>query len=910
MLRGFNPWQRRITALGSLGLVLALLGFIGPWYIVVGLGFAVAILCIFALTLLGNRQNWRQLKGLDKRLNKLAVRNQPRAAPKPNTPSPQIPNVGVLYEYAKRIRKSHNHYEVFALMSKSLKIRDAFALAATRNKFAYDELSLFVAVRCLDMLPSVKGSDFKHWDRRALLAIARLEANQRTNESDLENAIRMFAFTEAIFGANALSSNDQLIYLEALGELGRFEQQSTDIQRFGISTSLPVQVELIALNAVQATEGATNPYWLQRLNNIYLERGFTPIEMVDSNDSKPLDRLTSPAGGTANGPLVSVIIPTFRGGPLLMTALRSLLNQTWANLEIIVVDDASGSEYEDDLQNAAALSSKIRVIRQAENLGAYCARNAGVVNANGEYITVHDDDDWSHGSKIETQVRHLINNPNVPGNMSAHTRVTDTLKFLRINNNPILTQANFSSLMVHKSVFQKIGLWDTVNRGADSEFRTRIKMYFGQPVQILDSIALSFTRTREGSLTSGELSRGYLEPARALYSKAYTQWHKTIGDDVELLKPGNHRNFPVPTTMQAGKRNENLGAFDLVFMTDFRFPGGTTSLTLAEIRASSEAGYRVGFLQADSPLNRANAPVSQDLFDMQLEGIVEQVSLQDEANIQLLVVRHPSVVTFMDQVQSKLTVRTAVLIVNNPPMLLGGTGMVFDLGDSIENMDRIFGSHTSVVAESGVTKALTQGLVPRDRLLGMTWPGLIPTVGEERGPDFDRLPVVGRHSRDHTLKWPTTKSEFNDAYTSARYETRFLGGVDKLSSKLGSDVLQDKTVFDFGEIPVEDFLDSLDFWVYFHDKSLTESFGMAIAEAMASGKVVILPPYLEASFGKGALYAEPSEVESLVTDLWTTPTRYIEQSRQAREYVAKHLSVEAFLSRVASLTESQVMRAS
>src|SRR5699024_3745090 len=132
----------------------------------------------------------------------------------------------------------------------------------------------------------------------------------------------------------------------------------------------------------------------------------------------------------------------------------------------------------------------------------------------------HDDDDWSHGDKIATQVQHLIGNPEIPGNMSAHVRVTEDLKFIRINNNPVLSQANFSSLMVHRRTFDKIGPWDTVNRGADSEFRDRLVKYYGQPVSVLNEVPLSFTRTWEGSLTSGEMSRGFVDPSRLLYLNA------------------------------------------------------------------------------------------------------------------------------------------------------------------------------------------------------------------------------------------------------------------------------------------------------------------------------------------------------------------------------------------------------
>lgn len=899
MLKGFNPWQRRVASLGAFGIAIILLGFAASSYPAIGGGFALTLLCLFVLILLGNRQNWRQLKELKDRVNKLPEASRSKREPGVSSPEAALPYTGFHHEYARRIQRSHKHYETFALMSKSVEIREAFALAATKYQFRYKELTRLIAVQRMEMLPGIRRSDFKNWDHKALLALARLEANQRSTESDLENAVRLFAFTENMFGLKSLTRTDQLIYLEALGELQRFEDQAGHARRFGLHLHLPLQQQLMEMNAVQSFEGADSATWLKKLNNIYLERGFTPVRFTEDNQVSALDRLRCDAPVITEGPLVSVIMPTFEGGPHLLTALNSLLQQSWQNLEIIVVDDASGPKYEQFLLKASDLSPKIKILRQPENLGAYSARNAGISGSTGEFITVHDDDDWSHGDKIATQVRHLLNNPDAPGNMSAHIRVTDDLKLLRINNNPILTQANFSSLMVHRSVFHEIGLWDAINRGADSEFRTRIKNYYGKPVEILDSVALSFTRTREGSLTSGELSRGYLDPARALYSKAYNQWHNSVGEERHLLRPGKTRNFPVPTTMEPGKRNQDLGNFDVVYMTDFKFPGGTTSLTLAEMQATSEAGYRVGFIQADSPLNRASAPITDRLFEMQLAGIVEQVGLSDKADISVLIVRHPSVVTFMDRTNTNLRVRKPLLIVNNPPVLVGGAGMSFDLPTCIQNMDNLFSSQTQVIAESGVTRKLCAYLVPEGRLLEMTWPGIIASfVGEQHQPDFSRAPVVGRHSRDHELKWPSTETEFHEVYTSTSFNTQFLGGVDTLINKLGDQVIQDKIVYDFGTVEVKDFLDSLDFWVYFHDERLHESFGMSIAEAMAAGKVVILPAYLETTFGDGAIYADTNEVEKIVLDFWSEPAKYRAQSELARAFVAENFSTDALLSRI------------
>jgi glycosyltransferase involved in cell wall biosynthesis len=751
----------------------------------------------------------------------------------------------------------------------------------------------------MKMLPEVKQPNIKHWDPNALLALARLQANQRAKESDMENAARIFAFVHAFFGLRALKKNDRLIWLETLGDLNQFDQQIALARRFNLASRFPLQNRLLELNAVRADTGSTSLEWMSLLNAMYGRYGYSAVEM-ESAKKKPLDRLVTHTSSISEGPLVSVIVPTFQGGPLLFTALSSLLNQSWQNLEIIVVDDGSGSEYEPYLQQAELLSAKIRVLRQQQNLGPYCARNAGLSIAKGEYITVHDDDDWSHGDKIATQVRHLLNNPEVPGNMTAHVRVTADLKFVRINNNPILTQGNFSSLMVHRRTFETIGMWDAVNRGGDSEFRDRLVSYFDRPVEVINEVPLSFTRTWEGSLTSGEMSRGFVDPSRLLYLNAYSQAHKMAKENQEFLHFPNDRKFPVPTSMKPGPRDKFLGSFDIVFMTDFRFPGGTTSLTLKEIETAADSGLQVGFIHADSPLNGPQNPVSSQLLALQLKGAVTQLSLNDHAHVEVLVVRHPSVVTYLDNVSTRLRVAQSVLIVNNPPVLVGGTGMVFDLPNSIANMDKLFEHRTLVVAESGVTRALCASLVPETRLISMTWPGLITPRGPYQ-PNFDGPPVLGRHSRDHDLKWPSKKADFEKAYKSSVFQTKILGGAESLKKKHGTDTVENVTVYGFGEVDVHEFLADVDFWVYFHDDKLVESFGMSIAEAMASGKVVILPPYLETSFGDGAVYAEPGDVVSIVEEYWNDPAMFLAQSERARDYVRNHFSAQAFLSRISKL---------
>lgn len=108
--------------------------------------------------------------------------------------------------------------------------------------------------------------------------------------------------------------------------------------------------------------------------------------------------------------LVSTVITTYKRPPaMFIRALNSVLNQTYKNLEVIVVDDSPSDyphrkEIEDAVNEKARLGFNIRYIPHKENLGACAARNTGIMNASGTYIAFLDDDDEWLPSKIKKQV--------------------------------------------------------------------------------------------------------------------------------------------------------------------------------------------------------------------------------------------------------------------------------------------------------------------------------------------------------------------------------------------------------------------------------------------------------------------------------------------------------------------------
>ena len=104
-----------------------------------------------------------------------------------------------------------------------------------------------------------------------------------------------------------------------------------------------------------------------------------------------------------SSPLVSVIIPTYNRAALACEAVESVLQQTYGNLEIIVVDDGST---DDTTAAMAKYGDKVRYSRRP-NAGVNAARNLGIKQARGEFLAFLDSDDLWAPYKIELQVRLL-----------------------------------------------------------------------------------------------------------------------------------------------------------------------------------------------------------------------------------------------------------------------------------------------------------------------------------------------------------------------------------------------------------------------------------------------------------------------------------------------------------------------
>ena len=122
-----------------------------------------------------------------------------------------------------------------------------------------------------------------------------------------------------------------------------------------------------------------------------------------------------------NGPLVSVIVPTYKRADRLTKALNSISNQSYKNLEILVVNDNEVNSKWDKETNKVLLAcedSRLRTIHTAGRTGGGSARNYACRQAMGDYLAFLDDDEFL-SDKVETQLVYMLKTASIcAGRMS------------------------------------------------------------------------------------------------------------------------------------------------------------------------------------------------------------------------------------------------------------------------------------------------------------------------------------------------------------------------------------------------------------------------------------------------------------------------------------------------------------
>jgi hypothetical protein len=251
-----------------------------------------------------------------------------------------------------------------------------------------------------------------------------------------------------------------------------------------------------------------------------------------------------------HGPLVSVVMTTFNAAKHVAFAVRSVLEQSYTNFELLIVDDASTDDTREQLAALAASDRRIRILRNATNAGTYLAKNHAIETCAGELVTCHDSDDWWHPQHLERHVARMLERPGLVATKSGWARIDEAGEF-SLKRWGVFTHANPASAMIRRHAFADVGYFDAVRTGADVELWSRLERRYGPKAVDEQHICLALGLNHDRSLTTSGATA--IDPqgvsrVRLEYWEAWSAWHHDIWlQSRPLAMPASGvRPFPAP----------------------------------------------------------------------------------------------------------------------------------------------------------------------------------------------------------------------------------------------------------------------------------------------------------------------------------------------------------------------------
>lgn len=245
--------------------------------------------------------------------------------------------------------------------------------------------------------------------------------------------------------------------------------------------------------------------------------------------------------------MISVIIPTHNREDVIGRAIESVLQQTYKDVEIVVVSDGSTDNTEEVVKKIQSKHDNIQLISVHPNKGANNARNEGIRAAQGEYIAFLDDDDDWELDKLEAQMK-VFEKDNSVGLVYTGINIIYVNEDINYNSlseykgdlsKEILIRniiGATSSVMVKKEVLDKSGYFD-VEMPAKQDYDLWIRACQHTNVDFVKEPKLNYYNYTGGNQISGSVDRH--EQAVALMNQKYNSLFANLSESEQKLRQSN-----------------------------------------------------------------------------------------------------------------------------------------------------------------------------------------------------------------------------------------------------------------------------------------------------------------------------------------------------------------------------------
>lgn len=652
------------------------------------------------------------------------------------------------------------------------------------------------------------------------------------------------------------------------------------------------------------------------------------------------------------GPLVTVVIAAWNAAATLERAVRSALAQT-VPIEVMVVDDASSDGTAAVAGRLVATDPRLRLLRQRENLGPAAARNRAIAESNAPWIAVLDADDFMEPKRLERLLAIAAEegadftaddilkveeaNPQGPrrrlyseapigrrrigaaqfveANLSARRGGRREMGFLKPLMSRAFLEANGLSydpgirlgedyvlyaeallagahfILTDPAGYVAVVRPDSLSGTHPAEAHARL---IATDAALLARPGLD-RRTRAAlrahqleqrkkwawrRLIAAKRSRD-LRAVAACFRAPPAVIASLIGQLASALRQRLRRPRPVPQS------------FDALVVADGRFSGGSTAALAADVTALAGLGLNIGLLFVRSAyLHDSRDPMNPAALALcGLDGVT-RLSPGAAARAPLALLHHPLVFFHGIEEQAQLSARRAMIVAHHAPFRNDGS-LEYDPVAAARRARRSLGLATTpwFAPVSGIVRQQLASFAPLLRMSSEDWPNVFdPADFPVQRPLLQgRRITIGRHGRADALKFPATGGEIDASLPAgADVAVRVLGCPAAALAAKGAHP-ERWEVLEFGAEPVTAFLNSLDVFVYHYHPNLTEAFGRTAVEAAFCGRICLLDPRLQATFGGMAEYCRPEDTAAALARIASDPV-----AARARAARARDIAVETY----------------
>ena len=532
-----------------------------------------------------------------------------------------------------------------------------------------------------------------------LVHVGDLCYRQNILNDDTLNASTLYTLAYKRLGAEPFQNKRRGEFF--LDSLARTGQGAEVIRLQGLYDSAEMNandLHLYRANAANPFKDTTADaeVWLGEINEIYERAGLSRLTLKKGTAPAFLRLGAEVPEPVTDGPLVSIVMPVYRPDQYTDLAIQSAINQSYRNIEIIIVDDGSAGGAADRLNKWAAEDSRIKVVLNEQNSGAYTSRNIGYSMASGEFLTIFDGDDWQHPQKIERLVRVAGKQPDRRLVSASWTRTDEDLFFqYRGWRGAFITPAHVSTMFHVETIRERLGYWDSVRKAADTEFILRYQALVNskEPLEVSEApLTLSLVGTSNLSIEDFRL--GYRSPDRVAYRDSYEHWHKKIPSGKHsgyLPFPQTQRAFPAPLRFLPDAR-QSLD-LDILFVGDFGDESGGSQLMFDHLSSANEQGLRIGLMHFPSLLHAEaiDKSFSTELLETFAEGRLHRVEVTDRVTSKIVNIYDPTAFQYSRELRSGHEAGHVEIWASEPPYSHVSDEHKYDVGAVERNVMSTFG---------------------------------------------------------------------------------------------------------------------------------------------------------------------------------------------------------------------------